>query len=211
MQLNPHLSKKTQLNLDHTFLRFSPESRNLLLRLLWKSPVDLKTLRRECGLSRSVVLNRLNKLEKKGLICRIPMSTTGKMFKPPCTFMPSFTSRSAPEITALLGLCRPPLTGIDLKGNRYMVVYRKYQKPLSKIFEWEYGVRGIFSWSSLVQTADFIGLPIKTCCQFLEYMGKIQDFTWDRAEMRYGLTSKKLREGMKTQSLSFITYTDDKL
>jgi hypothetical protein len=205
MDINLDLLPSIEEKVDISDLLSDPEDKILILRLLWGSPVEMKSLQLATDLPRYVVAQKINVLIEKGLVERmLDRSVDYRKYK----FTICLSQENKSEIRTKLYLYDPPLMGLDLRGKKYMTVYRECQETLSKVFEWEHEIRGVFSWNSLIRTADFVGLPIKTCCQFLEYMGKIQDCTWDRMEMKNGLTSKQLREKMEEEALSFIANTE---
>lgn len=197
------------LESPYAFLASSSEDRALVLRLLWEGATDTKSLRLASGLSLSVTLNSLRRLIQKGIVTRRLKSDTKKGINSPYEFSLCLRPSDMPDINSFLGLYNPPLTGIDLRGQKYMLIHRECKESLSKVFDWEHQARGKFTWSSLINVADFVGLPIKTCCQFLEYIGKLPDYTWDRAEVRHGITSKILREKAAIQEPSFVVDTQN--
>lgn len=180
----------------YAFLLFFEQYRALILRLLWQSPANVESLQAACNSSRPATLELLRLLAQQKLIVEIVKTPTEGSLEPYSEFAISFPPDAKSEINEFLGLYDPPLKGIDLRGSKYMSRYKECQESLSRVFEWELEAQGglSFSWRSLIRVADFVGLPIKTCCQFLEYMEKIKPLTWDRMEMKHGLTPKQLRE-----------------
>lgn len=74
----------------------------------------------------------------------------------------------------------PPLTGLDLRGARYMEVFEECSKHLVQCFVTSKKAgNGKITRKQVATIATEIGLPLKTACDFLERLGKLPTGTWE--------------------------------
>lgn len=76
------------------------------------------------------------------------------------------------------------LTGLDLRGANYKIVLDQVAPSLGELFDLERKMTGKVTMRAIILISEELGLPVKTTCEFLEYLGKLPVGTWERSHIK---------------------------
>lgn len=143
-----------------------------------------------CGCKKNCVLLTRNaengtviRRRRKCLCCDRRFTTYKYAIK--LTEIKEVTTKQEPQFVLRLGTDSrtydPPLTGLNLRGKKYKRVFAECSAQLSAYFDaTEKQNAGKITRRDVVCISHQIGLPLKTTCEFLEYLEKLPTGTWER-------------------------------